>query len=78
MNATISMEGLWQMIQSLSFNNRKWLADKLVESVSTSEAASEEERKALLSAFKQVKALKEGKLETRPIEELFKELEHEG
>lgn len=56
MNATISMEGLWQMIQSLSFNNRKWLAVKLVESVSNSEKAREEERKALLSAFKQAKA----------------------
>ena len=33
MKATISMESLWQTISSLSLNNRKWLAQKLMEDI---------------------------------------------
>ena len=37
MNATISMETLWQLIQSLSTDNKRWLADKLYEEVEEEE-----------------------------------------
>lgn len=33
MKATISMESLWLTISSLSLNNRKWLAQKLMEDI---------------------------------------------
>ena len=31
MRATISLDSLWQTIQSLSLNNQEWLLDKLQE-----------------------------------------------
>jgi len=37
MNATISMESLWQMIQSLSLNNQKWISDRLIENIHAKE-----------------------------------------
>ena len=33
MKATISLESLWQTIQSLSVNNQKWLLEKLHENL---------------------------------------------
>lgn len=41
MNATVSLENLWKQIQSLSPDNKRWLADKLYE-----EVEEEEERLA--------------------------------
>ena len=41
MNATLSLEGILQMLQSLSTDNRRWLAEKLYQSV---EEDKEEER----------------------------------
>ena len=41
MNATLSLEGILQMLQSLSTDNRRWLAEKLYQSV---EEEKEEER----------------------------------
>ena len=34
MKATISLEGIWQFLESLNLSNRskEWLADKLIES----------------------------------------------
>ena len=43
MNATVSLENLWKQIQSLSPDNKRWLADKLYEEV---EEEREEERLA--------------------------------
>ena len=37
MNATISLENLWQLIQSLSPDNKRWLASKLYEEVEEEE-----------------------------------------
>ena len=37
MNATISMDTLWQLIQSLSTDNKRWLASKLYEEVEEEE-----------------------------------------
>lgn len=37
MNATISLESLWQTIQSLSLNNQKWISDRLIENIHAKE-----------------------------------------
>lgn len=33
MNATISLDSLWSLVQSLSSDNQKWLADKIYENI---------------------------------------------
>ena len=33
MKASISMESLWQIIQSLSLKNKEWLSSKLIENI---------------------------------------------
>lgn len=43
MNATISMDGLWAIIDSLSVKNKKWLAGKLQMSLSKSDTSKEAE-----------------------------------
>lgn len=43
MNATISMEGLWTIVNSLSLKNKKWLSNKLLASISTNEISKENE-----------------------------------
>ena len=40
MNATISMDSLWRMIQTLPLNNRKWLSAKLQESVADEQGSN--------------------------------------
>ena len=37
MDATVSMESLWKMIQSRSTENKQWLLDKLVEDLQEEE-----------------------------------------
>lgn len=60
MNATISLESLWQTIQSLSFSNWKWISDKLIENIHEEEEEkyiSKEEILAGIDAgLKEVKA----------------------
>ena len=79
MNA-ISMNNLWNYLQglSLSANNRRWLADRLMESVEPVEKESvmsdEEIRNGLSMAFSQLKEVKENKRTTRKVEELLNEL----
>ena len=34
MNATVSLDSVWNLVQSLSSDNRKWLADKICENIS--------------------------------------------
>ncbi len=38
MDATIRMESIWSLLQPLSLSNRKWLIDKLQDSVRVEEA----------------------------------------
>ena len=33
MKATVSLDSIWNLIQSLSFDNQKWLADKVYEEI---------------------------------------------
>lgn len=69
MKATISMESLWQTISSLSKKNRKWLADKLIESLNEEESISKEEILAGIDAG--LKDLKAGK--SRSFDDFIKE-----
>lgn len=77
MRATISLDSLWQTIQSLSLNNQEWLLDKLQENIreqkeAETEYISKEEILAGIDAG--LKDLKAGRMV--PAEELLKELRH--
>lgn len=37
MKATVSLDSLWQLVQSLSDDNKKWLANKLMEGLNKRE-----------------------------------------
>ncbi len=70
MNATISMEGLWAIVDSLSLKNKKWLAEKLQTSLSAGVNSKEKE---ILNGIKQ--SLKQAKVgETRKIDTLWNQL----
>lgn len=76
MKATISLDSLWQIVSSLSLRNQKWLAGKLQESIRLREETEYISKEELLAGIDAgLKDLKAGRM--RPIEELFKELEHE-
>lgn len=76
MKATISLDSLWQIVSSLSLRNQKWLAGKLQESIRQREETEYISKEELLAGINAgLKDLKAGRM--RPIEELFKELEHE-
>lgn len=77
MNATISLESVWQMIQSLSLNNQKWISKHLIENIKSKEEEEYISKEEILAGIDAgLKDLKAGRM--RPIEELFKELEDEG
>lgn len=76
MKASISLDSLWQIVSSLSLRNQKWLAGKLQESIRQREETEYISKEELLAGINAgLKDLKAGRM--RPIEELFKELEHE-
>ena len=76
MKATISLDSLWQIVSSLSLRNQNWLAGKLQESIRQREETEYISKEELLAGIDAgLKDLKAGRM--RPIEELFKELEHE-
>lgn len=70
MNATISLEGLWAIVDSLSLKNKKWLSDKLHTSIS--ESKNTEEEKIINGLSQSIKEAKEGN--TFPIETLWDQL----
>ena len=76
MKATISLDSLWQTIQSLSVRNQEWLLGKLQENIRNekeeTEYISKEEILAGIDAG--LKDLKAGR--KRTIDELIKELEN--
>ena len=73
MKATISMESLWQTIQSLSPKNKKWLADKLIEDLQIEEESigKEEILAGIDAGLKEVKQTREGKLEEKTAREFL-------
>lgn len=70
MNVTVSMDGLWAIIDSLSTKNKKWLADKLLMSLSAPKALKEDE--ILSGIARSVREAKSGK--TLPLETLWEQL----
>lgn len=77
MNATISMEGLWEAIQSLSLNNQKWLSSKLIENIREKEDEQYISKEEVLAGIDAgLKDLKAGRMQDAW--ELLKELKDEG
>mgnify|MGYP003273794236 CR=1 FL=1 len=70
MNATISMDGLWAIVDSLSIKNKQWLAEKL--RVSLSEKAASKEDEILAGIARSVKEAKSG--QTLPLESIWERL----
>lgn len=70
MNATISMDGLWAIIDSLSIKNKKWIAHKLNKTLASTKASGEEE---ILAGI--VRSIKEAKSDnTCALETLWNQL----
>ena len=81
MRVSASVENVWQYIQSLSLsaNNRKWLAERLLENkqeeTEETEYISKEEILAGIDAgLREVKLTREGKLKPKLARELLDEL----
>ena len=76
MKATISLEGIWQFLESLNLSNRskEWLADKLLEGTRKEEEETEyiSKEEILAGIDAGLKDMKAGR--TRPAEELLEEL----
>jgi len=70
MNATISMDGLWAIIDSLSIKNKKWLADRILAELSTNEKVKEKE--ILSGIARSAKQAKNG--DTLPLDTLWNQL----
>ena len=73
MNAKISLDGLWAMIQTLSISNQKWLADKLQENIREKETEYISKEEILAGIKSGLEDMKAGR--KRPLDELIKELE---
>ena len=77
MKATISMDSLWQTIQSLSTQNKKWLSDKLIQDLheEKDKRISKEELLAKIdNGLKEIRLYQEGKLELKTLEEALDEI----
>ena len=70
MNATISMDGLWTIVDSLSTKNKKWLVDRLLASLSSSNESKEE--MIAVGIDKSIKEMKAGN--TLPLDSLWSQL----
>ena len=70
MNATISLEGLWSIVDSLSIKNKKWLANRLQKELLGSKAKKED--KIVSAIAHSLEEAKEGK--TFPIDTLWEQL----
>ena len=83
MRATISLDSLWQTIQSLSLNNQEWLLDKLQENIREQKKEETEyiSKKEILAGIdaglKEVKLMREGKLDVISAEDFLEELRNE-
>lgn len=77
MNATIPMESIWQMVQSLSLNNQKWLSKHLIENIEAKEEEEYISKEEILAGIDAgLKDLKAGRM--TDAWEFLKELKDEG
>lgn len=70
MNATISMDGLWTIVDSLSIKNKKWLAERLTQSLSSNKVSKEDE--ILSGMSRSIKEARNGK--TLPLDSIWEQL----
>ncbi|MDE6836757.1 MAG: hypothetical protein K2J23_04130 [Muribaculaceae bacterium] len=70
MNATISMDGLWAIVDSLSVKNKKWLFKRLLKSIDDSSVSKEKE--ILDGLSRSLQQVKEG--DTIPLDNIWEEL----
>ncbi|WP_075558987.1 surface protein [Parabacteroides timonensis] len=75
MKATISLESLWQIIQSLSKSNKKWLSEKLLEDINEEETEYISKEEILAGIDAGLKDLKAGRKTSW--DEFLKEMEDE-
>ncbi len=71
------MDSLWQTIQSLSTQNKKWLSDKLIQDLheEKDKRISKEELLAKIdNGLKEIRLYQEGKLELKTLEEALDEI----
>ncbi len=75
MNA-ISLNNLWSYIQGLSLtaNNRRWLAERLIETPADTVMNDNEIRCDMKEALSQIDGIDKGNVTTRDVEELLNEL----
>ncbi len=78
MKTTISLDGLWQAIQTLPINNQKWLASKLQENISKEENNTEYiSKEEILAGIEEgLMDLKAGRMQS--FDDFIKELENEA
>ena len=82
MQATISLDSLWQLIRSLPLDNQKWLENKLQSHLSAQEETEyirkEEVLAGIDAGLKDLKLLKEGKIKSTSFDDFLEDLKHEG
>ncbi len=78
MDATIRMESIWSLLQSLSLSNREWLIDKLQHSVRMEKDAEYISKEEVLSGIRRgLEEVKSARLkgeEQKTLQELIDEL----
>ena len=78
MKATVSMELLWQTIQSLSLKNKEWLSSKLIEDIREEKSADYISKEEVLEGIRQcladVKDARESGAQLKTLQEVIDEL----
>ena len=78
MKATVSMELLWQTIQSLSLKNKEWLSSKLIEDIREEKSADYISKEEVLEGIRQgladVKDARESGAQLKTLLEVIDEL----
>ena len=77
MKATVSMELLWQTIQSLSLKNKEWLSSKLIEDIREEKSADYISKEEVLEGIRQgladVKDARESGAQLKTLQEVIDE-----
>ncbi len=78
MKATVSMELLWQTIQSLSLKNKEWLSSKLIEDIREEKGEDYISKEEVLDGIRQgladVKEAREKGMQLKTLQEVIDEL----
>ena len=78
MKATVSMELLWQTIQSLSLKDKEWLSSKLIEDIREEKGEDYISKEEVLDGIRQgladVKEAREKGMQLKTLQEVIDEL----